>query len=585
MGRLVRTHRSLLTGMAVLLVVFSLSCDRPAPGAPLDPWTPLPAYAGPSSTSKGTKESALGRKATSVNVGSRPVEGTTKPFDPAGDCSHPADPTPSKADQNLAASSGTSSDTDESARGVSPKGIVSISRYLPEEATERSTLASGIVLPGTTYVATALDFSQPLGCLEVVSHEGTVLPARLVALHPLSGAAILQVSGDGLPEGVHIPPGAVQSETAVRIYHRTGDGSYGVIDGAATTAGGEALWIVATGLEPAVGDVVFDTAGEFVGVIVPRYQWRGFHDVMPGGAPKPIGYTGLSGPHVAMSARALMHLAQEGPDEELLNAPVKVRFMGALYGVSPIGGDPDAIGGKVAGYLKALAPPIAVEGLDGPFWSILRGMGAPLVGTNLEVLYPVPQSLEASDGTVLGYARYFVMFWGRGVGRPDLILAGSERERITHVFEADGISELWSFVQATQLTWNAPFKTYDNAGFPSEYPLRWSLTSDEPTYSPGETVQISLQVENVSILPVEIELPSPFSVRSAAGSHSWESEFTSDRSSKTVSPGEVQVLSVNWDQTDAEGGRVPAGSYHIYSASNHATSGAYASSASFKILK
>ena len=111
------------------------------------------------------------------------------------------------------------------------------------------------------------------------------------------------------------------------------------------------------------------------------------------------------------------------------------------------------------------------------------------------------------------------------------------------------------------------------------------MTPDESTYSPGETVQISLQVENVSVLPVEVELPAPFSVRSASGSHSWDSEFTSDRSSKTVSPGEVQVLSVDWDQTDAEGGRVPTGSYHIYSASNRATSGAYASSASFKILK
>ena len=465
-GRWVRTHRSLLAGMAGLIVVFNLSCDGPPPSPPLEPWTPLPA---PTISSSETTESvkereAMQKEVAPIDVGGRPAGAMTMPFDPVSDCSHPAG-SPSSETEPTQESPGVSPETDESARGVSPEGIVSISRYPPEGAAGRTHLASGIVLPGTTYVATALDFGQPLGCLEVVSHEGMVLPARLVALHRLSGAAILEVSGDGLPEGVHMPPGAVQSETAVRIYHRTGDGSYGVIDGAATTAGGEALWIVATGLEPAVGDVVFDTAGEFVGVIVPRYQWRGFHDVMPGGAPKPIGYTGLSGPHVAMSGRALMRLAQEVPDEELLNTPVKVRFLGALYGVSPIGGDPDAIGGKVAGYLKALAPPIAVEGLGGPFWSILRGIGAPLVGTNLEVLYPVPQSLEASDGTVLGYARYFVMFWGFGAGRPDLILAGSERERITHVFEADGISELWSFVQATRLTQYAPFQTNDSDGF------------------------------------------------------------------------------------------------------------------------
>ena len=384
-GRWVRTHRSLLAGMAGLIVVFSLSCDRPTPSPSPEPWTPLPA---PTASSSESTESVKEREAIQkggvpIDVSGRSVEGVTRPLDPVSDCSLPAGPTASETDRSLAAGPRKSSETGDPTRREAPEGIVSISRYLPEGAAGRTHLASGIVLLGTTYVATALDFSQPLGCLEVVSHEGMVLPARLVALHRLSGAAILEVSGDGLPEGVHIAPRAVQSETAVRIYHRTGDGSYGVIDGAATTAGGEALWIVATGLEPAVGDVVFDTAGEFVGVIVPRYQWRGFHDVMPGGAPKPIGYTGLSGPHVAMSARALMHLAQEVPDEELLNTPVKVRFLGALYGVSPIGGDPDAIGGKVAGYLKALAPPIAVEGLDGPFWSILRGMGAPLVGTNL----------------------------------------------------------------------------------------------------------------------------------------------------------------------------------------------------------
>lgn len=582
-----RTHSRLLAGVAVLVVVFNLSCDGPAPSPPLDPWTPLPA---PTISSSGTTESVKAREAMQkeiapIDLGSRPVEGTTKPFDPASDCSHPADSTPSKADRNLAASPDTSSETDESDRRFPPEGIVSVSRYLPEEATERSTLASGVVLAGTTYVATALDFSQPLGCLEVVPQGGEPLAARLVALHRLSDAAILQVNGNGLPAGVHIAPGAVLSETAVRIYHLIGDGSYGVIDGAATTAGGETLWIVATGLEPAVGDAVFDTAGQFVGVVVPRYQWRGLNDVTPGGAPKPMGYTGFSGPHVAMSAQALMQLAQGAPDGELLHTPVKVRFLGAYPWVSPIGGDPVSIGKMMAGHLKSLNAPIGVEGLGGPFWGILRGMGAPPGGNNLEVLYPIPQSMEASDGTVFGFARYFVIFWGRGAGKPDLVLAGSDRERITHVFEADGLSELWSFVEASRLTLFAPFQTYDSAGFPREYPLRWRLTSDESTYSPGETVQISLQVENVSILPVEIELPIPFRVNYASGPHSRRSEFTSDRSSKIVNPGELLLLSVDWDQADAEGGRVPAGTYHIYSPSNHATSGAYATSASFEILK
>ena len=581
-------RRGVTACMAVLFVALSLSCDRPSPSAPLEPWTPLPAPTSSSSESmESVRERGAGQKSPNpIDTGGRTAVETTRPFDPITDCSPTAGPSPSRSERNQDADPEASPETGESTWVVPPEGIVLVNHYqhYPEEVAGRSHIASGVVLPGTTYVATALDFSQPLGCLEVVPPGGTALPARLVALHRLSGAAILEVNGGGLPEGVHIPPDAVLSETAVRIYHGTGDGSYSGIDGAATTAGGEALWVVATGLEPAVGDAVFDTAGGFVGVIVPRYQWRGLHDGTPGGAPKHIGYTGLS-THVAMGAPALMQLAQVAPDEELLNTPVKVRFLGAYSVVSPIDGDPIAIGEKFAGYLKGLDAPIEVEGLGGPFWSILRGMGAPQGGTNLEVLYPVPQSLEASDGSVLGYARYFVMFWGRGVGIPDLILAGSDNKRITHVFEVHGLEELWSHTQATRLTQYTPFLTNDSAGFPSEYPLRWSLISDEPTYSPGETVQISLRVENVSILPVDIELPIPFRVDHARVPHSWEMEFTSVRYSETVNPGEVLVLTVDWDQTDAQGMRVPAGSYQIYRDSNHAASGAYARSASFEILE
>ena len=411
-------------------------------------------------------------------------EVVARPLNPDEDCPQ-AGPTSGA----VGAQSGSATPGGESGDGgavVSDPldAIVQVDQYRPGEGSGRVHVASGVVLEEARYVATVLDFSQPLGCPEVVLRNGNVLPARVIALHRMSGAAILEVSGDGIPWGVSESAKVVRSETAVRIYSSSSDGSLTALDGAATVAGSETLWILARGPGPAFGDPIFGTEAGFVGMIVHGDEGKGvLPDLRPGGAPKPIPYTGLRAPRVAMSAAALMQLTQEETEDDLLNTPVVVRFFGITSLLrSPIGGDPVAIGEKVSGYLRELDRPVVIEGLGGSLSSILRNMKQLHFGFNLELLYPISQPLEASDGTLLGVARYFVLFWGRGAGKPDLILAGSSPDLITHAFEADGIEELWSHVQAARLTSYAPFRTSDGAGFPDEYPLKWSLTTDRESY-------------------------------------------------------------------------------------------------------
>ena len=515
------------------------------------------------------------------------AEEVVKPLNPNEDCPQTG-PTPSA----VGAQSGSATPGGESGDGgavVSDPldAIVQVNQYRPGEGSERTHVASGVVLEEARLVATVLDFSQPLGCPEVVLRNGNVLPARVIALHRMSGAAILEVSGDGIPQGVSESAKVVRSETAVRIYSGSSDGSLTALDGAATVAGSETLWILARGPGPVFGDPIFDAEAGFVGMIVHGGEGKGIlPDLRPGGAPKPMPYTGLSGPRVAMSAPAVMQLSQGETEDDLLNTPVVVRFFGVLGGARvPIGGDPAAIGEKVSDYLLELDRPVEIEGLGGSLSSILRNMKQLHFGFNLELLYPISQPLEASDGTLLGVARYFVLFWGRGAGKPDLILAGSSPDLITHAFEADGIEELWSHVQAARLTSYAPFRTHESAGFPAEYPLRWSFTTDKETYTAGETVQLGLRIENVSPLRMEVQLPSPFRVYSAKGSYEWDSEFDSNREFEAVPPGEVLLLTTDWNQTDERGTQVPAGTYHIRESSYHADSGAYATDASFKIVK
>ena len=511
----------------------------------------------------------------------------TRPFNPDHGCPKIGSTSVTAGAQSSTATSGGQSGTGGNAVSDPLDAIVQVNQYRPGEGSERAHVASGVVLSESRYVATVLDFSRPLGCLEVVLRSGTNLPARVIAFHQMSGAAILEVSGDGVPRGVSESARAVQSESAVHIYHSTPSGSFVPLEGVAAVAGSEALWILAKSPAPSAGDPIFDTEGGFVGMIVHGSQAKGaVPDLRPGGAPKPRPYTGLSGPRVAMNAAALMQLSQGETDDGLLNTPVVVRFFGVTSLIrSPIGGDPAAIGEKVAGYLRALNRPAEMEGLGGPLRSMFKGMKEFYSAYNLELLYPISQPLEASDGTLLGVARYFVLWWGRGAGKPDLILAGPSPDLITHAFEADGLDELWSHVQAARLTSYAPFRTHDSAGFPSEYPLRWSLGSDRGTYSPGEIVRISLRVENVSVLPIEVQLPSPFRVESSAGSHEWEAEFVSDEEVETVPPGEVLILTTDWDQTDTQGKQVPTGTYDVSSTSYADGSGVYATGTSFKIVE
>ena len=570
-----------LFGLAALLTLAALGTQ----GCGDSHETATPTAAGPARQVVETPP-MVGTLPTATPQPTLVTEEVSRPFNPHKDCPRIVSKSGTSGAQTSTATPGDRPGAEGITAPDPLDAIVRVNQYRPDEGSERTHIASGVVLSEARYVATVLDFSQPLGCPEVVLRNGTALPARVFSLHQMSGAAILEVGDGSIRPGPTISRDDMYSQTAVQIYHNTSDGSLSVFDGVATAADGETLWVLALGIEPGDGDIVLDSDGSLVGVVVPHDRWRGAMSVSySGGPPRPDGYDGLSGLSLAVRGSALARLSQGAPDDDLLTTPVKVHFGGPSSGWSSIGGDRIAIGKKMTGFLRTLDEPAAIEGLGGTIGSIVFGMDRPNQGAHLELLYPVSQPLEASDGTLVASGRYLMLIWGRGTGSPDLILAGPDPDHVTHAFEADGLEDLWSFAQGPRGSSFVPFQTYSNAGFPSEYPLRWSLGSDRGTYSPGEIVRISLRVENVSVLPIKVQLPSPFRVESSAGSHEWEAEFVSDREIEAIPPGGVLILTTDWDQTDRQGRQVRAGTYHVSSTSYSAGSGVYATGAAFKIAE
>ena len=473
-------------------------------------------------------------------------------------------------------------ETGESRNPLRLDAIVSVNQYRPNDTSEQNRIATGVVLDKSGYVATALDLDQPLGCIEVMFQNGDVLPARVIALQRPNGAAILEVGDAGTRRSIPATLNSIASETAVNILRADTAGLATSTKGAAASAGDQWVWVLGAHFNPNSGDVVLDSNGALVGVVVPHTPWKGALSISySGGPPRPEDYPGLS---LAIRTQTLEQLLQQGRGNELMSKPVKVHFGGPSSGWSSIGGDPVAIGKKMAGLLSALDEPADIEGLGGSIRDIIWTLNVPIIqGAQLELLYPISQPLETSDGTLVGSARYLMMWWWRGSGYSDLILAGPSPEHITHAFRSAGLEDLWSFAEAFPIPTYPAFRSYSQTGFPHDYPLKWTIATDQSVYSLGETVQISLRAENVSIIPVNIQMPSRFEVFSDQFPYSWDSQFVSDEHTLVVPPGESLILAINWDQRGPGGESAPVGSYRVESLARSASSGAYAVGASFQI--
>ena len=235
---------------------------------------------------------------------------------------------------------------------------------------------------------------------------------------------------------------------------------------------------------------------------------------------------------------------------------------------------------KADRYLRSLDTPATIEDIGGPAARMV-GYGP---GKWLELIYPASQSLESTGGKQLGYARYLMMWWRRGAEEPDIILAGPDSDRITHAFEVEDLGEFEALVRSRQ-SYYRPFMTPESAGFPREYPAMWSFTTDRSLYSPGETVRVSLRIENVSVLSLVVELPSPFWIQSEDSSHVWESEFASGNEYVSLPPGDLLALATEWNQIDRLGRQASEGTYDVTTLANSAGNGAFSSRASFRISK
>ena len=514
-------------------------------------------------------------------LAAQPEEEAAISLHPVDDCPESGIETVSAAAQPGGATRGMQDTSAESSGPAPSDSIVWVNQYSPDEGGERVHIANGVVLAETGYVATALDLSLPLGCFELALQDGTAISARIVAIHRASGAVLLKADVSGISRGVPISRDPVHSETAVHMYRVTRDTILYAIEGAATAANSEALWVLAMGSGPAAGEAFFDSDGALVGVVTPDYYWEGALPSLLVGPPRTWGYPEVHGPHRVFRARSLELLAQGIPDEKMLGIPVRLRFGGPARGWSVPYGDPAAVGEKVDGYLRALDEPAEVDGLGGPVEDIV---GYVPLGVQLELVYPAPRPLESSDGRLLGLIRYVMLWWDRGPGKPGLVLAGPEPDHITHAFEVGGLDEFEALARYHEPSYRAP-QTLTSTGLPTEYPLRWTMRFDRSSYSEGEPVRINLLVENLGEKPIELQLPSPFELRDSDRARIWWSEFVSDREEGTVMPGETLILTSTWDQTDSEDRQVPYGTYRIFHFPRILGSGTYANSASFEIVE
>ena len=533
-------RKNILPAFAFLLIVAAAGLGgcglpgEPGPRPPID--KPIP--------------DAEGRKSE--------VAKTYQTFNPLEDCPQPEDSPGPDTERIRTVTSGTKPESGQSMESKPYETIVAVNEYPPDGGDERNHIANGVLLGETGHVATSVDYSTYPRCLEVVLRDGTALPAMIRAVHADSGATILEAPQIGIPMGVSISASPIYAEAPVHMYGiRNGD-SPSAVEAAAANAGNDVFWLLARSKELTAGDAIFDSDGALVGLLKAG-RWQGATiSLGGGGAPTRPDYPGLSGTRLAVKASVLEDLSEQEPDEGLLDVPVVFHFGEAGVGGAIWDSDPVALAEKADSYLSSLDTPAIIENLGGPAARIV-GYGP---GKWLELIYPASQSLESTGGKQLGYARYVMMWWRRGAEKPDVILAGPDSDRITHAFEVEGLGEFEALVRSRQ-SYYRPFMTPDSAGFPREYPARWSFTTDTSSYSPGETVRVSLRIENVSVLLLVVELPSPFWIRSDENCQAWDSEFASEGEYETILPGDMLVLTTEWDQVDREVRQASEGNYVI----------------------
>ncbi len=130
---------------------------------------------------------------------------------------------------------------------------------------------------GNRLILTAAHVVDGQTSIEVETHDGKKMPARVLWVAKAFDVAVIQYDGDLLPS-VQIACGPLKQGDAVTVYGNPGEVRFAKFNGFVSTAAGErAIWKVAhvldvTGMPGVSGGGVFSMSGKLVGILVGGYS-------------------------------------------------------------------------------------------------------------------------------------------------------------------------------------------------------------------------------------------------------------------------------------------------------------------------
>ena len=214
-------------------------------------------------------------------------------------------------------------------------------------------------------------------------------------------------------------------------------------------------------------------------------------------------------------------------------------------------------------------PLVPMGGLGLEYW--LRSDS----GTILELLYATPQELRGADGEVLGRARYIALWWGREGAEPDLILCGTDTQRLDAAFAARGLVSFETLMERApsssphSMVAAAPLEApeygyirefgYSSADY--QYPYEWELNTGKSAYVQDEPVTLTFTITNTSDWPAPLDYVPPRVTIYSVQEHRNVAVLRYGDGRRVLQPDETASFTMTWDQAHFEGGRAAAGRY------------------------
>jgi hypothetical protein len=118
-------------------------------------------------------------------------------------------------------------------------------------------------------------------------------------------------------------------------------------------------------------------------------------------------------------------------------------------------------------------------------------------------------------------------------------------------------------VTTTNVTTTATSTTNPGTSTAPSGPLVVKAGTDQTAYAAGDNVKINVAITNVTYNTIVIPAYPPILSLMQADSSQPVYTFAAGPLPRTISPGETANFELNWNQLDAKGQEVPAGSYYI----------------------